>query len=58
MEVRIPIYLLALQSRPWTNLYVVCMLSGTGTLPFSPRYVSDLIACQCNGDGNYPNFPL
>ena len=35
----------------------VCMLSGTGTLSFSSRYVSDLVAYQCNGDGKCPNFP-
>jgi hypothetical protein len=39
-----PMYLSALQSRPLTKLYVVCMFSGTGTLPFSSRYVCDLIA--------------
>jgi len=50
--------LLALQSRPWTKLHVVCMLRGTGTSSLSSRSLSDLIASQCNGDGNYPNYPL
>jgi hypothetical protein len=57
------VYLLALQSRPWTKFYVVCMFSGTGTFSFSSRYVTDLLAYHCNGyvdtfsgDGNCPNF--